>query len=405
MARFLQHAPRALPSRLGVVALVFAAAASFSTLHPAHAAAPARSGTYGVVASLTAADGRQFQSPLTKGSDGLMYGVAYAGGANGYGTVFRVEADGSVTVVHAFAKSDGGGPFAALTLAPDGWLYGSTIFGGAGDEGVIYKISPAGDFVIAHSFTSSDDQGLASPQSPLLPDGQGGFYGTGVLASKPGAGVIFQWTSGGQFKILDEFKGDRLGRGPTSLALSPSGVLFGTTARGPGVNGNGTVFSLKPGGALKTLHAFDYATEGSGPGTTLVMGPDKAIYGILRRAGPGGDGAVFRTSFSGDFAIVHAFDSSDALGFYPWDGLARDESGTLYGTTNAGGRLSGGTVFSMTRKGSGHVLQALGPSKRAKGYGPNAAPTWDAASDALWGINTFGGHADAGTIFRVDFAQ
>lgn len=361
-------------------------------------AVQANSGSYHAVASLTDDDGEEYLSPLVQGADGLMYGVAQFGGAENNGTVFKIEADGTVTVVHSFDGSDGSFPDAPLTLASDGWLYGSTAFGGADSMGVIFKVSSAGDFVVLHVFSKGADQGLERPNTQLIPDGQGGFYCTGDLIAKPKAGVLFQYSASGAVTILAQFQGNHLGRGPNNLVMGSGGVLYGTTMHGVERNSSGTFFSYKPGGRLKTLHFFDFNTEGTNPATPLVVSPGGDIYGMMR------SGNIFRMSTKGVYSPVHTFDTSDPLGFEPAGGLTIDASGKLYGTTSVGGKLKGGTVFSMTLDGQGKVLKSLGSANAANGYDALSAPTW-VTGGALWGTTTMGGQFDKGTVYRIDLAQ
>ena len=67
-------------------------------------------------------------------SDGALYGTTYAGGTNGAGTVFRINADGSsYTNLHLFTATnaaDGSSPQCKLIEAADGMLYGTTRYGG-----------------------------------------------------------------------------------------------------------------------------------------------------------------------------------------------------------------------------------------------------------------------------------
>ncbi|PYR33715.1 MAG: hypothetical protein DMF90_19825 [Acidobacteria bacterium] len=58
------------------------------------------------------ADGAHPSAALIEAGDGSFYGTASGGGDTGNGTVFRMTADGTVTVVHSFAgsPSDGATP-------------------------------------------------------------------------------------------------------------------------------------------------------------------------------------------------------------------------------------------------------------------------------------------------------
>ena len=61
---------------------------------------------------------------LTHASDGNLYGVCYAGGQYGQGSVFRLTTAGRFTGLHDFQGSDGSQPGGALVEGTDGNLYG-----------------------------------------------------------------------------------------------------------------------------------------------------------------------------------------------------------------------------------------------------------------------------------------
>src|SRR5439155_22119438 len=70
---------------------------------------------------------------LERGTDGALYGAAYYGGTGGYGTVFKLNPDGSgFIVLHSFDSSSGRYPFAGPGQGTDGELYGSAYSGGTG---------------------------------------------------------------------------------------------------------------------------------------------------------------------------------------------------------------------------------------------------------------------------------
>ena len=72
---------------------------------------------------------------LVQGFDGELYGTTYGGGANGYGTVFKITPDGRLTTLYSFCShtncTDGSNPYAGLVQATDGNFYGTTSIGGA----------------------------------------------------------------------------------------------------------------------------------------------------------------------------------------------------------------------------------------------------------------------------------
>src|SRR5438552_2015536 len=72
---------------------------------------------------------------LAQGSDGNFYGTTSQGGANGYGTVFKMTPLGALTTLVEFTgngpSNKGSNPYAALALGSDGNFYGTTYQGGA----------------------------------------------------------------------------------------------------------------------------------------------------------------------------------------------------------------------------------------------------------------------------------
>jgi uncharacterized repeat protein (TIGR03803 family) len=77
--------------------------------------------------TLTAGDGLQPFAPLIQGADGNFYGTTGNGGTGSWGTVFKMDAAGHVTILHSFDGSDGALPKASLVQGSDGWLYGTTL--------------------------------------------------------------------------------------------------------------------------------------------------------------------------------------------------------------------------------------------------------------------------------------
>ena len=71
---------------------------------------------------------------------GALYGTTSAGGA-GYGTVFKILADGTFATVHTFDNQGGAGPYVGLTKNKDGILYGTTFAGGANGNGVVFSVT------------------------------------------------------------------------------------------------------------------------------------------------------------------------------------------------------------------------------------------------------------------------
>jgi uncharacterized repeat protein (TIGR03803 family) len=121
-----------------------------------------------------------------------LYGMTQQGGANMKGTVFKMNTDGSgYTNLHSFAggAGDGASPQGSLTLV-NGWLYGMTPFGGASDYGVVFRVSTDGSsYTNFHSFAGGAGDG-ATPYGSLMLSGST-IYGMTYYGGTNNEGVVF----------------------------------------------------------------------------------------------------------------------------------------------------------------------------------------------------------------------
>lgn len=148
----------------------------------------------------TGSDPSSPQGSLVQGRDGALYGTTPSGGA-GYGTVFKLDASGRVTVIHAFAKdgqTDGQGPSAFLTVGQDGDLYGTARNGGVNGGGTVFRLTYAGDFTTLFSFGPIQDE-PHDPEMGLIEGRDGTLYGTtfynegvGGVGARPGFGAMYR---------------------------------------------------------------------------------------------------------------------------------------------------------------------------------------------------------------------
>ncbi len=81
-------------------------------------------------------------SHLIEGSDGVLYGTRFNGGAAKQGQVLAINKDGTgYRLLHDFAGgADGSHPSAAVIQGADGALYGVTQFGGGANYGVVFTL-------------------------------------------------------------------------------------------------------------------------------------------------------------------------------------------------------------------------------------------------------------------------
>jgi uncharacterized repeat protein (TIGR03803 family) len=97
-----------------------------------------------VLYSFTGKSGLAPYGDLVLDAQGNLYGTTTRGGAHSSGTVFKVDASGNETVLHSFTGQNGDGavPYAGLVMDGQGNLYGTTSRGGADGFGTVFKLTP-----------------------------------------------------------------------------------------------------------------------------------------------------------------------------------------------------------------------------------------------------------------------
>ncbi|MGP8101028.1 MAG: choice-of-anchor tandem repeat GloVer-containing protein [Candidatus Cybelea sp.] len=307
------------------------------------------------------------------------------------------------TVLHSFAggTADGSLPVSGLTKAGD-VLYGTTSKGGSTDGGTIYSISPDGTgFALLHSFKGAVD-GKGSAASLLNVNGT--LYGTNPEGGASGNGTVFSITPAGAFKTLYSFKGGSAdGARPLARLTNVGGTLYGTTQSGGNIGSCstcGTVFSISTSGKEKVLYFFgSKKDDGISPESALVNVSGK-LYGTTTNGGNGGidgHGTIFSVTTGGTETVLYKFkntaDGSCSSGCY-----LTKLGGTLYGTAHDGGKNKNGSVFSITPGGTFKTLYSVPTGGKAAGK-PRAALT-DAAG-TLYGTMSLGPLDKKGTVFSV----
>jgi uncharacterized repeat protein (TIGR03803 family) len=141
-------------------------------------------------------DGAYPRTGLVQATNGDLYGTTSAGGAIGYGTIFKIIPSGTLTTLYSFCSqsncTDGFSP-GGLVQATNEDLYGTTSAGGANGYGTIFRITPSGTLTTLHSFCSqSGCTDGESPEAGLIQDTDGGFYGTTQGGGANGAGTVFR---------------------------------------------------------------------------------------------------------------------------------------------------------------------------------------------------------------------
>jgi len=348
-------------------------------------------------------------STLVQGCDGALYGTTLTGGAEGYGSIFRVTTSGAFTNLLSFSYTNGAFPSSPLLVGADGAFYGTTRAGGPmGWYGTVFRLSPEGALETLAAFSGPDG---ANPLA-LTPGRDGFFYGTTVAGgsytnrSPYGDGTVFRVTINGLLTSLASFNGISAWAPYAGLVQASDGALYGTTTYGgftnQDTNGCGTVFKVTTNGVLTILFSFA-GTNGTYPWARLVEAPDGLLYGTASSGGPNGGGTVFRISTAGVLTTVAAFNgASGTSALYPACGLVQGSDGAFYGTTTQGAVAPdryGGTIFRITTNG---VLSRIYSFAEPDGRWPDAA-LMQGSDGAFYGTCIYGGGAqNGGTVFRID---
>ncbi|HEY6292624.1 MAG TPA: choice-of-anchor tandem repeat GloVer-containing protein [Terriglobia bacterium] len=144
-------------------------------------------------------DGEIPYAGLVRDSAGNLYGTtSYGGdpactsfGNSGCGTVFKLDATGKETVLYAFTDgTDGALPFAGLVMDVAGNLYGTAYAGGAHTDGTVFKVGATGTETVLYSFTG--ERGGSGPAGGLLRDSAGNLYGTTDGGGAAALGLVFK---------------------------------------------------------------------------------------------------------------------------------------------------------------------------------------------------------------------
>jgi uncharacterized repeat protein (TIGR03803 family) len=241
------------------------------------------------------------RSGVVIGKDGNLYGTAFDGGPYFNGGVFEVMPSGSQNVLYNFSGgANGAGPYGGLVFDKKGNLYGTTEAYGSGCCGTVFKIAADGTETVLHSFVGGADGD--TPLAGLIFDKHGNLYGTtraggGTICGGTGCGTVFQLAPDGTETILHAFDSSDGAAPSAGVILDAKGNLYGTTAYG-GDHNSGTVFELTPsagGWTERVLHHFNQfdGADGALPQGSLFLWR-RILYGTTQYGGIYDQGTVFQ---------------------------------------------------------------------------------------------------------------
>jgi uncharacterized repeat protein (TIGR03803 family) len=227
----------------------------------------------------------------------------------------------TLSVVHEFPSALAGSP-KYLALARDGNLYGATSAIGS-SNGTVFRLSSGSAYTTVATFDYATEGG---PYGAPLLGTNGSLYGMTFDGGPSDIGTIYTITPGGAVKTLLVFTGVN-GMYPTALVQAPDGTLYGTTYYG-GSHGDGNAYRLSPGGRFTNI--VSCTLQNCLYPISLVTGADGNVYGISE-----GDKQGFHNNGQ-LFAITPKFRTevnfNHTAADRPWN-LELGQDGSLYGLT------------------------------------------------------------------------
>lgn len=300
----------------------------------------------------------------------------------------------SITSPHT--NADGISPRAGLILVSN-TMYGMTYSGGSVGYGTIFKLNADGSgFTNLYNFTNGVDGGHPSVSSSLAfcsnkLFGVTSFGGTNV----PPKGAVFAINSDGTgFSNIYSFHGND-GQNPAAGLIVSGGILYGTTISGGGSGKHGTVFKINvDGSGFTNLYLFS-TTDGSSPSATLTLSGN-TLFGTTFY-GSFSAGTVFRINTDGsDFTNLYSF-TGGTNGSLPYAGVGR-YGNWLFGTTSSGGAFTNGIVYRIHTDGTGftNLHNFTGGNDSGSPFASLVL-----VGDTLYGT-ALAGKADFGTVYAIN---
>jgi len=410
-----------VPSRSARASFVAVLLAVFSFAHAsavgaAGSHAPQRSGLTLIPLTYVVHEARFVRAMLTvpRNAPSLRFASAWPDGTQ---ELFRYSLNGAPNATN---------PGGTVVNDPSGSLYSTTQAGGSWNapfgNGTVFKMTktPQGySEGVIYSFGSVIADGSEPVAGPII-DGSGDLFGTtfggGAGCGVSGCGTVYELQptlSGYAETVLHRFAGESDGSGPLAgLCSDRRGNLFGTTFYDGG--GAYELMPTKTGYAFRAIYSFGASgpNDGNSPqGSLLVDEVTGTLYGTTSAGGAYGRGTAFRltpspTGYLED--VLYSFAGAD--GDSPLGKLAFDSTGALYGTTFAGGSFGLGTAFKLTPTATGYSESVMHSfAGKLDGQNPASALVFD-GKGGLYGTTTAGGSPPGvgrngapgnGTVFKV----
>ena len=251
-----------------------------------------------------------------------------------------------------------------------------------------------------HRFSGKDG---GNSYSGLIRDVGGNFYGATPSGGSHAVGVVFKLSltsTGWKETVLHNFTGSSDGALPflfsATLAMDASGNLYGSTYKG-GAADAGVVFKLSPPATTTTaawtekiLYTFQGGSDGSEPGTGVILDKSGNVYGTTTLGGTGDNngGIVFKLTAANGYAktVLHNFNRfTDPADDFP-NAVTFDASGNLWGMTEY-------ALFKLSPGTSGWTETFVFNWQNTPGWSVGFTSLIVDSHGVLWGTDTWGGLA------------
>lgn len=292
-----------------------------------------------------------------------MFGTTSRGGANDYGTIYRVDQNGlNFQKVFDFSNETGGRPSGGMTLAGNGKLYGFTdiIVENLTTTvalGAFYEFDPqTNSLTVLKQFDTDSEFGWVFKHSPLLTS-DGLLYAFSSISGTDGGGNGKIWSydpSNGTFSTPVELDASLYGVNESKLMQASDGDIYFTTQNSFLFGGISSIMRFNPGTSTFTqVHqswGVDAATYDPGylwhyDGATnnpLYQASNGVIYGASRMGGNSLDGNFFKIDGAGYETLRVFYRALANEGFRPQGGFLEINE-KLYSATSDQGTAQVGS--------------------------------------------------------------
>lgn len=236
------------------------------------------------------------------------------------------------------------------------------------------------------------------------------LWGMTYGGGSDGAGVIFKTDSNGNNQSVEHFFNiDYPGSDPRGdLTEMPDGTLYGVTVEGGAINyywgeSSGLIFEYNP--VTNTyIKKFDLGNiTDSDPQGELMLASNGKLYGVTQSGGADYRGILFEYDPNTNIAVkkydfIYDFAETDK-GYYPSGRLIEASNGKLYGITTYGGTNDEGTIFEYDINTS--IYTKKYDFDGVNGNSPSSDLTVG-LDGKLYGLTNYGGTSNKGVLFEYN---